>query len=1060
MPTSPTSRAAIAARGIASPVQRGPARARRFGLARHRRPALLHFMALAGTLAAAKVILSTIGVALFLAKEGPGQLPLFYVLLAAGAILLSAASSGVIDRVPRLGLGQTAFLGTLLGAAALRVPIALDLPGVYYLLLASAHIYEIVLDIVFWVVVAGFLDSIELKRGTPLIYMALAAGGIAGGVLASLLSPLVPAADLLFALPILGLIAAAQFGLARRRLQELDDAGPAEPDRPGPVAHLRLLPRLILRYPLILLIALNAAMLTILYGLCEYLVFTVYAARFPDERVLTQFLAIVFAGIQALEFALLYVVSRPLLERAGPVARNLVFPISSLVCLIGLVIGPHVPAAIATHVNAEAVSNAIFQPVNNTNYLALPLRFHGRIRTLADGVFYPTGLALAGLMLLSLQNRLPAAEVSFVAITFALLFIVLNVGAGVLFLPALVRNLRADITDFADPASGFDPALTGVAEQIGSLLRSDDPETRSLGLDLAGRVDPAPFLEELRRLAPAADRPTRRAIAGSLARAPSARLPRLLDELLDAADPSSQLIALQVKLVRSEHIGQAQAERLAGSPSRSVAALVALAAGRSGALAEIPAWCRDAETAGDVLDACAEVRRADLTELLIGVIEAAPLEQQREGLAVLRTTVAPEHAAAAALARRMAQHADPRLRAEAVGVLGVLAGSPAVLDALADALGDRSRRVRQRAADALAAHGDAATEVAVARLGAVDPGTVEAAIQALGRIGSRRATQALSVLPEPMGQAVARNLGWLRLLPRGPEREPWRALELAIDDHNQRIVALVLNVLAALGAGRAVAHLRHSLAAADQRTRANALEALLALPQRRLLQPILPLLEASYAVDVPVAEPAAGSAAELAAIPAAASRADDRWIRIAAACTASALRIALAARHPNRPPTPDRPRSSAAGPTDITPTELDMERILLLKRVPLFRYLPLDTLLAVSRALERRHYIDGQPVLEAGAPLDHVWFVETGAVDLTLAGGALEHLIAPAHFGELILADDHVRAPQVVAVGDCTVLRLHRIVFHDLSRDHPDMLMELCKLLARRLRRAEDRARS
>ena len=46
----------------------------------------------------------------------------------------------------------------------------------------------------------------------------------------------------------------------------------------------------------------------------------------------------------------------------------------------------------------------------------------------------------------------------------------------------------------------------------------------------------------------------------------------------------------------------------------------------------------------------------------------------------------------------------------------------------------------------------------------------------------------------------------------------------------------------------------------------------------------------------------------------------------------------------------------------------------------------------------------------------------------------------------------------MVAAGDCTVLRLHRIVFHDLSRDYPEMLMELCKLLARRLRRAEDRS--
>jgi hypothetical protein len=242
---------------------------RGLGLPAGRLGCLFHFMALALTLAAAKIILNTAGVALFLAKVGPDRLPLFYVMLAAAAILISAASSGIIDRVPRITLGRTAFLGTLLGAAALRVPIAFDLPAAYYAALASAHIYEIVLDIVFWLVVAAFLDTVELKRATPLIYMALATGGVAGGALASLLSPLVPAEDLLLALPVLGLIAAAQFGFAGRQLQELHDPAHGEPDEQGALEQLRLLPRLIARYPLILLIALNATMLTILYGLCE-----------------------------------------------------------------------------------------------------------------------------------------------------------------------------------------------------------------------------------------------------------------------------------------------------------------------------------------------------------------------------------------------------------------------------------------------------------------------------------------------------------------------------------------------------------------------------------------------------------------------------------------------------------------------------------------------------------------------------------------------------------------------------------------------------------------------
>ncbi len=1036
--------------------QAGPALQRWLGLPTERLGCLLHFMALAVTLAAAKVVLNTVGVALFLAKEGPGQLPLLYVLLAAAAILLSAASSGVIDRVPRIALGQAAFLGTLLGAAALRLPIAFDMPAAYYALLASAHIYEIVLDIVFWVVVAAFLDTIELKRGTPLIYMALATGGVAGGVFASALSPFVAAEDLLLALPVLGLIAAVQLEFAKRRLRELDDAARGEPDKPGPVEHLRLLSRLIARYPLILLIALNAATLTILYGLCEYLVLTVYAQRLDSQMALTRFLAIVFAGIQALEFALLYLVSRPLLARAGPVARNLIFPATSLACLISLALGPKLPAAIATHINAEAISNAVFQPVNNTNYLALPLRFHGRIRTLADGVFYPAGLAVAGGMLLTLQAQLATAQINFVAITFALVFIVLNVGAGVLFLPALVRNLRYDSAQFADAAPGVDMPVTVVADQIARLLGSEDPDAQSIALGLAGRLDPVPLLDRLRALAPAADRPTRRAIASLLARAPSGQVRLLLDQLLDGDDRSSQLIALQAKLGRRERLLPRQTERLTRSLDGSVAAVAVLAAGPSGSRARLSGRCRDAEIAADVLDACAQAGRSELADLLIEVIEAAPLAQQGDGLAVLRAIVDPRHVAAAALGRSFAQHGDARLRAEAVGLLGALAGSPTLFGALADALGDRSRQVRERAADALATKGDAALEIALAGLGAADPDLVEAAVRILGRIGSRRATEVLSALPQSMCQNVARNLGWLRRLPSGSEREPWLSLQLAIEDHNQRIVKLVLSVLTALGAGRAVDHLRRSLAAPDQRTRANALEALLTLPQRRLVQPVLPLLEARYAIDAAVAPGAAASPAELAAILTAAGGAEDRWIRVGAACTRRALDAAIAGAR-RRPPA--TPQGSMPGRSETTPTELDMERILLLKRVSLFRYLPLDTLLAVSRVLEPRHYLDGETILQADARWDHFCFVETGQVDLLTPPAGVKHLIAPAHFGELVLADEHLRSPKVMAVGECTLLYLHRTVFHDLSRNYPDMLVELCKLLTRRLRRAEGRAR-
>jgi HEAT repeat protein len=1032
-----------------------PEERRWFGLAGARLSCLLHFMALAITLAVAKVILSTAGVALFLATEGPAQLPLFYLLLAAVSIVLSAGFSAVVDRAPRITLGQTAFIGSLLGAAALRVPIALDLPAASYAVLASAHLYEIVLDIVFWVVVAAFLDVIELKRGTPLIYMALAAGGVLGGALTSALAPFVPAEDLLLALPVLGALAGAQFGLVGRRLAELPDPQRAEAGKAGPIEGLRLVPRLVASYPLILLIALNALMLTVLYGLCEYLVFTVYAERYQDEPALTRFLALMFAGIQVLEFALLYLVSRPLLERAGPLARNLVFPATSLLCLIGFAFGQKLPAAIATHLNAEAISNAVFQPVNNANYAALPLRFQGRVRTLADGVFYPAGLALAGILLLSLQDSFALAQVVFVAIVFALLFILLNVGVGVLFLPALVRNLRSGVAHLADLAAdrGTPPAL--LAGRIGELLRSADPETRALGLDLAQGLDPAPLLAELRALAPSADRPCRRVLVGLLAHAATPQLPAMLEKLLEGDAAAGQLVALQVKLARAERLTAREAHRLAASPSRSVAALAALtrlttgtAAEAAAARAEILPWCADAATAADVIDACAQCGRADLADLLIAAIEAAPPEQQRQGLAVLAGLVAGEHAGAAALARSLLGHPDPHLRAEAVGLLGAAANTESALAALADALGDRRRLVRQRAVAALAAHGDRATPFAAGQLAATDPGVTEAAIRALGRIGSLRAQAALSALLEPARRDGIRNLEWLRRLPHAAEHPAWLALELALEDHNRRIVDLVLQVVSALAEERSVGDLRHALRAGDQRTRAQAFEALLALPQRRLIQPILPLLEALY---TPLArEP--GGAAGPARILAAARRASDPWVRAGAIHAARVLDPAAEPELRGAPAGPRHERSPAPGAPHLTATELTMERVLVLKRVALFRYLPLHTLLAVSQVLERQQFRAGETILEAGTRWDHFCIVESGAVDLLAAGGAIEHLTAPAYFGELILADEPIPAPRVVAAGDGALLRLHRVVFQDLSRDYPDMLVELCKLLARRLR--------
>jgi hypothetical protein len=391
-------------------------------------------------------------------------------------------------------------------------------PGVSFALLASATAFEIILDILFWVVVAAYLDAFEFRRVTPLVYMALALGGAAGGALARLSAGALAPADLLFVLLPFAVLVVVQLGAVGSQLRELPENHPDIADDAAASFGLVVLGRLLKRYPLALLIALNALVVTLLYGLSEFLIVSIYEARFASEAELTEFLSLLFALMQIIEFALLYTLTRVLLERTGPLLRNLVFPLTSLSGLICLVFSPRLVAAVAVHINIEAASNALFLPIANANYVPLPLGLQGRARTLSEGIFYPIGLALAGAVLWTAHPTaaLPLAE--FAALIFAGVFILVSAAIGFLFVPTLRANVGSglitpDRTITPDPAAARAP-------RVSALLQSREPELRLLGLMLAQHLDPRALEDELRALARRSDQATRTALARLIAAAP------------------------------------------------------------------------------------------------------------------------------------------------------------------------------------------------------------------------------------------------------------------------------------------------------------------------------------------------------------------------------------------------------------------------------------------------------------------------------------------------------------------------------------------------------------
>ena len=226
--------------------------------------------------------------------------------------------------------------------------------------------------------------------------------------------------------------------------------------------------------------------------------------------------------------------------------------------------------------------------------------------------------------------------------------------------------------------------------------------------------------------------------------------------------------------------------------------------------------------------------------------------------------------------------------------------------------------------------------------------------------------------------------------------------------------------------------------AGDERTRANAIEAIASLRHRRFVLPLLPVLEAMVAPPDALARDHTGDRrgllAEAAAQP-------DHWIRLGAS---------LAGHAP-------------CGADDLTLQHRDpsMSRLLFLRGIPLFEGLFLDELLAIDEALVLEDHLDGETIVREGDPGDQLYLIYQGEVALHVHGRAAEREVARLgpgqYFGEMALFDLEPRSASAVAAGHATMLTLARDRFTSLALQRPEILFQICKVFSRRLREANAR---
>ncbi len=492
---------------------------------------LIHFLSLGLIFMAISVFGYSVASSIFLSKVGARGIPFAYLFMGMVFIPVYFPFSRLIDGIsPGLLLAALPILG---GAGAL---------GLHFLLMTTDHIalyyaiyiyffmlWVVLVDILLPSMLLRYFTVTELKRATTLTTLSIAAGGLAGGTLASAASRFVSSRNLLAVPAILCLLAVIQVLILNRREKPLPIRAGAE--SAGTVESMLELPRLIRRYPIVLLIMLSVFLFIVINCVAEYCVFTIYESEFPGSGELTAFIGAVMGGQSLLQFLVIVYLTGPMIRKFGVMRMNLLFPVMTLGSFVLMRAWFILPVAVASHTNYDALYQSVDKPVFSLNYGALPPKYAGMVHVLGDGVFYCLGLAASGLLLLSFRNMQDIGPVLLSGIVLSGLFVLVRVFISRGYLSGLLAMLSENKVEFSKVSKGFQGLSRRYEVMTENLLEEADPERRLLGFELAVRLrNPKRFIARLRRMLKDGDDGVRDAARRILADSSGRRLAALRKE--------------------------------------------------------------------------------------------------------------------------------------------------------------------------------------------------------------------------------------------------------------------------------------------------------------------------------------------------------------------------------------------------------------------------------------------------------------------------------------------------------------------------------------------------
>ena len=1057
--------------------------------------------------------------ALFFSRFGTQYLPTMYMALGVVAFVTLLGTSALLGRVTRERLYVRLPIALALILAGERFLLALDLFWFYPVLWLGMNVMGALQALFTWGLAGASADARQAKRLFPLFGAGGILGAAIGGFVTAPLSKALHTENLLLVWA--GALVAA-FILGRA----LAGRAPGRPlvhragirKQASPVDQIRQGYRFVRESRLMRLIVISATLAPIMMYSLVLPFSRAAATEFPSEDTLAGFLG-TFQGVTtAAAFLTSLLIANRLFARFGIMAARMGLPVIGVIGFSVLAVYPVFPAIVAFRFFdstwTQGVSTAAYQAVFNV----VPPQRREQTRAFISAVPDQIGVIAAGLILAVGQQALQPQQLYLIGLGAALMITFVLWQQRRAYRGSLVDALHAGqpqvFFDEEEPFGGFRRDASAVSVAATGLLHPDTA-VRRVSVEILGHLPVPGASDALIDALSDQDAEVRAAALHALACAKAT--PALLDIAACLNDPEPE--------VRTE----------------AVDALRQLAGYRRGLVAWIRPLLADpypavrARVAATLLrdDADPEARG-----VLATMAEAGDAESRIQAMNAMGEWEAP-----ASLEWIAAGLHDPlpgvrRAAASAFAPIGIrlTAEKAESTEKLIQALGDDDSSVREAAAAAIGRIGPSMLDATVSALS--DPALESGALAALDHLPIRRAADAIreyaresasraahyhslmlsikttrpqdysTTSPAPLhsgGYSALRSpfgsdQGMAKDATDHPTTRPLDhsttpALRLLADSLSDAARRRAINALRAVGllANRhAMATAIDNLKSRDPNQRAYAMETLESIGELPIVRPLLSLWEAGEATP-------ARSDGWLAQL----LQDSDAWLRACAALVAGGsddphARDLLARIVESDTDTLVRETAASAMKGDLPVHTLQtlslMERVLFLRRVPLFADLSPADLKHVAAIADERFFHDGDVIAWQGDPGDEMFIIVSGEVRVLEAAdggrpstlrvrsplpsvgdfagqaslrsaqdapGAEVARRRPGEFvGEMALISQGPRVASLVASGHVRVLCIDQKQFEGMLRERPEISLAVMRVLIARLKESETRVRS